>query len=255
MPLTPLALNDGASHTITSAYGTITVTNGSTLNLNSGGSGTGPDFDASALLGIWVGLESGPGITNDSSTLNLSAGSAAGGSSTVDGGGSMGLVSLGGSVLITGGSFVGGVDSLVSPPAAMISSPGACDISGGTFTGGSSGGVSGGTGLILYLTGSTNATISGGTFTGGSPGGFSLGLSLDDTATLTISGGVYSGTIKMRFASSSPYVLFTGSSLVYSGGVLTGTLSDGHAISVAIEEADGGTLSVGGTTGMLAFHQ
>jgi hypothetical protein len=81
-----------------------------------------------------------------------------------------------------------------------------------------------------------------------------MGVSLQDSATLTISGGVYSGAIKIRLVGSSPYVLFTGSSLTYSGGVLTGTLSDGHAISVTVSQADGGTLSVGGTTGMLAFH-
>lgn len=248
MSLITLPLDDGFSHTITTAKGTIAVSGGSTLILQAGGSGTGADFDGSTYLGIWVGSESGPGITSDSCTLNISGGEATGGSSSDSASASPGLYSYLDSVTISGGTIASGADAMNSPPAAMIILPTACSISGGTFTGGAPNGAA----LVLSTAGSVHATITGGTYTGGSPSGRSLSVNMEQTSSLTITGGTFNGPMAMRFVNTAA-VTFTGSSLSFSAGVLTGTLTDGQAISVAISQTDGGSITVGGTSSSLTF--
>lgn len=84
----------------------------------------------------------------------------------------------------------------------------------------------------IYVLGGGTATISGGVYTP-SIGTVAVDLRhLGATGTSTISGGVFNGSIYVEIRGGT--VTFSGSGLAYSGGVLTGTLTDGSPISSAI---------------------
>jgi hypothetical protein len=248
-PIYPTPYEDGGSHTIATFSDSVVVRDATTFTLASTGTITGLPTDLINAISACHGINSLGG-----NTLSLD-GTVTGGLVDAADGGANGVQSIeDASVTITGGSYTGGDDPTSGGSGLVLMAPDAADISGGTFSGGPSTAGPGGTGAAIGLSGTETATISGGTFSGGSGGagdGYSLGVAVADSSMLTVSGGTFSDDIAMHI-SDSGVVRFTGSGLSYSGGVLSGTLTDSTAISVTVVNL-GASLTTTGSSSVLDF--
>jgi hypothetical protein len=251
-PIYPTPYDDGGSYTIATFSDSVVIRNATTFTLASTGTITGLPTDLPDAISSCHGIDSLGG-----NTLSLD-GTVTGGLVDAADGGANGVQSIEDtSVTITGGSYIGGDDPASGGSGLVLLAPDAAAISGGTFTGGPSTAGPGGTGAAIGLSGTETATISGGTFSGGSGGsggsgdGYALGVAVADSSMLTVSGGTFSDDIAMNI-SGSGIVRFTGSGLTYSGGVLSGTLTDSTAISVTVVNL-GASLTTTGSTSVLDF--
>ena len=247
----PLALDDGSPHTISTSIGTAYVSGGTSVSVVGGGECIGPD-----AMAVEYWLPATKGMFAQDSSVTLSGGKLIGGNAiSYLSGSDVGLEQWGGNFASSSGWVIAGTDNLNGRPGAIVSRPTSCSISGGGFHGGDCPVGSGGTGLVLSLDGSTSGTISGGIFSGGNGStgpGTSLAFIGFDSSSLSISGGVYSGPIAISLQSSST-ISFSGTGLAYSGGMLTGTLSDGHVLSATIIDLNASPLTVTGSTSHLTF--
>jgi hypothetical protein len=224
--------DDGGTHTVNGPSGTIEVIQNTTLNVVSPANVT----NTTPQIGSTIVVDPG-------STLNLSGGQISNvnvqdeigieseGLFTATGGSASGAValSLGGTALISGGTFQGR-DALFTNSISNLS------ISGGTFTGLNA------LALFLYPDFHSTVTITGGVFTGMStqPGELFDSLSdvniLGGTSTVNISGGIFSGPMSLLLQNGST-VNFFGSDLNFdpSTGQLSGVLADGDPLNVIVD--------------------
>lgn len=229
--------------------GSVYESSGTSVSVASGADVSGSD---AATAPPQSGL---PAVRTGGGSVSASGGTLAGGNDPSFGwAAGAGLESWGDSLTLSGGAFAGGAGVDCGAPGLLSLFPPSLSVSGGSYSGGAGGGAgpySGGTGAILCLNGSASGTVSGGSFSGGSPGGLSLAVCLSGSATLTLSGGSFSGDLGLNLRDSS-VVTVTGSGLSYSAGVLSGTLTSGAAVSVAVRNL-GSTLTAGGTATALTF--
>jgi hypothetical protein len=169
---------------------------------------TGGSISGSVVYEAGVGFGAGGGLyVRDSAVATIPGGSFEGcGDLGLGGAGWFALWVYGGTVAITGGTFVGGATASTLPGrsdgAAVNIGEGSIDISGGAFTPGAGGRYS------VYF-----VRLNGGS--------------------LTISGGSFGGDIGV--GEGNGVLKIQGSGLSFSAGRVTGTLSDGVAIDVAVE--------------------
>lgn len=168
------------------------------------------------------------------------------------------------SLTIAGSTFTGGDDCACGAAGVAAAVDGTVSITGGTFNGGASGVGDGGTACAIAVGPTGSLSISGGTFNPGQnaalqPNGYGLGVALCAGLSGTISGGDLIGSsvnprLALNLASGATLTL-TGSSLAYSAGSISGTLSDGHNLSglFLADITPGGTITASGGGATLTF--
>ena len=241
--------NDGGTHTVSAPSGPITVTNATTLNIQTGanitGAGTpGVDVYSGSVINLSGGTVTGgvgfAAIQLNGSTFNATGGVAMGPDGVDDYGA--------GPVNISGGTFTGerGLNMITSNLGVTIT------ISGGTFQGGNDPTFLEGQGAYIALLSATDAlTISGGHFIAGSTDSLYLFEGVAGAAA-TVSGGTYVGPIAMVLSIGST-ATFHGTNLNYVNGLLTGTLADGSSISSQVLLEENSTAIVSVTPGGIQF--
>lgn len=240
-----LTVYTGTTATISTASGPIQLLSAANVTVATGASVTGDGV-------LYAGKAPTPAILSDSSTLTLQHGTTitAGSDSGFGSGPAVGIQSSGDTFVssdTTGPTVTGGAGTYSGGAGLLLRSPASLTLTAGTYTGGVGTIGYGGAGIIVRLTGSQTATIGGSNLhavagTGGNGSGYAAQLMTSGTSVLTVAGGSYSGTLFLAPAESSS-IKFTGSGLAVSSGVLSGTLTDGTAISATI---------VGGTAGFVS---
>lgn len=247
--------NDGVSHTVHTALNQVLIAGSTTVSFLSNSDAIGDNsFDDSGGPAVIEGV---PGIQSSGSTFTVNGDDFDGGDDTTGVlGAGAGIVSIGDAVTISGGSIMGGNGVLNGATGALISNPTALSVTGGTVTGGNASAGWGGPGLVVVLSGSMAYSIGGSALavsggTGTTANGASLAVGASGSSSLTVAGGVYGGFIALQ-VSGTASVVFTGSGLAFSSGTLSGTLSDGSAISCTVMNT-GATLSHSGSGSSVTF--
>jgi hypothetical protein len=259
--------DDGGTHTVNGASADITVSNATTLNVQTGAQISGVNGTSTTRPTHAVDAE-GAGTV-----VTVSGGSLVGGNNDKDestAAFSALRVGPGVAAILTGGTFQGGVDfRSQNSNFAVDAFSGSVTIQGGLFhavsgvnpggslgffsdlyTSSSSLSITGGTfdgQVSVFLSGATSsATFAGGTFLN-----TNLFLSGTGSSSVTISGGQFLAPSIILSLSDGATVSFSGSGLQFVGngrfgGRLFGTLADGHVINevITIAGLDGDEVSV-----------
>ena len=284
--------NDGGTHTVNGPSADITVSNATTLNVQSGAVIVGADGTSTA------GPASGIFATGVGTTVNVSGGSITGGNTSPSflfGG--YGIdVENGASLTVTSGQITAGNSplghALLVQDVTFSTAPISVSISGGDFLGvfaltyathGGSVAISGGTFSFNNTPGGTGfgpeiifssaipgtATISGGTFNafplfsleltnsistirGGVFNGPAWVNSSSALSTSTVTGGQFNGGLRLELSFGAT-TTFLGSGLHYSNGVLAGTLANGDSINTLLSFGSQDRITVSGTPTDLVF--
>jgi hypothetical protein len=263
--------NDGGTHMVNGPSADIIVSNATTLNVVTGAmiAAVQPPNSMNQVSGIEA-LGSG-------TVVNVSGGSITGSSTTGPGqiGGDGMTVALGAMTTVTGGTFTGGFGPFFDGSGLNVQSgnlsvsgnavfagadglfyatgsPGSTvSISGGTFSGRQTAPFDVGAGIGIDGPNSS-ALISGGTFNSGTAGALRLVAQVGGNS-ITLSGGTVNGDISL-FLTVGSTLTVNGSGLIYSNGLLSGTLADGTPISSPIIlDPRGNIVSVSGSPNQLVI--
>jgi hypothetical protein len=171
-----------------------------------------------------------------------------------------GLYVVDGDATLLGGAQVYGASGTYGGEGVYVAAGVFTSAPGVVVRGGNASVGYGGDALYLLVSGTaaSPSTIAGGTFVAGANAAGSMSPRVSESLLIeasfvTITGGIFQGPAQFEFnaGESSGQIVFVGSDLTFSGGVLSGILQDGDPIHLAISST--GFLKATVTPNMVVF--